>query len=170
MYGMIFADMEISCSATSDKLVTLFRLSTTTMSSLIHSPSSISIRRRQMKDLWNVGMMQLILPCYRPQWLSIRRFLIIEIATIRLLMQMNQLLIIERVLECFQRVGVDEVVLLWLLRIVTSGLLVGNVVGLGVLHWWALRIILRDVNGSETSELSERMEEKQITGLRRRRQ
>jgi hypothetical protein len=38
--------------------------------------------------------------------------LIIEIATIRLLMQMNQLLIIERVLERFQRVGVDEVVLL----------------------------------------------------------
>jgi hypothetical protein len=38
--------------------------------------------------------------------------LIIEIAAIRLLMQMDQLLIVERVLECFQRVGVDEVVLL----------------------------------------------------------
>lgn len=77
-----------------------------------------------------------------PQWLSIWRFLIIKIATIRLLMQMYQLLIIERVFKCFQCVGVDEIVL-WLLRIVTSGLWMGiDVVSFRMFHWRALRIIL----------------------------
>jgi hypothetical protein len=76
------------------------------------------------------------------KWLSIRGLLIIEIAAIRLLMQMDQLLIVERVLECFQRVGVDEVVLLWLLRVVTSLRMCIDVVGFRMLHWRALRIIL----------------------------
>lgn len=44
--------------------------------------------------------------------LSIRRLLVAKIATIGLLVQMDQLLIIERVFESFQCVGVDEIVLL----------------------------------------------------------
>lgn len=79
------------------------------------------------------------------KWLSIRGLLIIEIATVGLLMQMDQLLIIERVLERFQRVGVDEVVLLWLLRVVTSLRMSVDVVGLGMLHRWTLRVILRAI-------------------------
>lgn len=75
--------------------------------------------------------------------LSIWRLLVAKIATIGLLVHVNQLLVIERVLERFQCVGVDEIILLWLLRIVTSGLRMGiDVVRLGVFHWWTLRVIL----------------------------
>lgn len=76
-------------------------------------------------------------------WLSIRGLLINKITTVGLLMQMNQLLVIECVFECLQRIGVNEIVLLWLLCVVASGWWVGvDVVGLRMFHWWALRVIL----------------------------
>lgn len=65
-------------------------------------------------------------------------------------MKMHDLLIAERIFECFQGVGVYEVlflfILLWLLRIVTSGLctMSVNVMCLWVMfHWRTLWIILK---------------------------